>query len=138
MSQYVKNYAYEDKAGKKVSYITDGSIFDFPNAGSGYFYYPNHNFLFLDNTTNYICLQNGVDLKYVLNLKNKGSLTLGLNYTLQFEKNVGVGTNLFYYVDGLNDDSEVITELKKQYNEWKSKFHDEWANFISISLKYIY
>jgi len=138
VSQYVKNYAYEDKNGKKVSYITDGSVFDFPNAGSGYFYYPNHNFLFLDNTSDYICLQNGVDLKYVLNFKSKGSLTFGLNYTLQFEKNVGVGTNLFYYVDGLNDDSEVITELNKQYNEWKSKFHDEWSNFISISLKYIY
>ncbi|MEE0999096.1 MAG: hypothetical protein UIH41_05490 [Treponemataceae bacterium] len=141
LKQYVTRYA--EKNGEKYSFITDGSILDFPHAGKSYFYYPNHNFLFLENTTNYVCVQNSLDMEYTLNLNKKGYFIFGINYTLQYEKNVGVGTNMFEYNASLDEsaspeDSVIIAELNNQYSEWESKLHDEWKNFVSFSVKYVY
>lgn len=120
---------------------TDGSIFDFPNATGNYFNYPNSNFLFLDNTTNYICFQNSINSSYTLLFKNKSSIVFGVNYTLQYEKNVGVGTNIFTKVDGFTDKTskeEIISELNNQYDKWKLNLTDQFSNFLSFSVKYVY
>lgn len=132
----VKQYLITDK-----DVLTDGSIFDFPNTGKGYFRYVNYNFLFLENTTNYVCLQNALDAKYTITFKNKSYLELGVNYTLQYEKNIGVDTNLFIKESTLTESSsteEIIASANSQYETWKSKLYNEWTNFISFAVKYIY
>ena len=131
--------------------VTDGSIFDFPDAGkrggdgdSGYFTYANHNFLFLDNTTNYVCVQNAINAEYTYTLKNKSYFVFGLSYTLQQEKNVGVDKSMFTYDAELSaggnkpTDEEIISELNKQYEAWKAGLHNQWSNFFSVSVKYIF
>ena len=128
--------------------VTDGSIFDFPDSGkrggegdSGYFTYANHNFLFLDNTTNYVCVQNAINAEYTLTLKNNSYFVFGLSYTLQQEKNVGVDKPMFAYDSELSADATddaIIAELNKQYNEWKDALHNQWSNFFSLSVKYIF
>lgn len=137
----VKQYLFADGA------VTDGSIQDFPDSGyigsdidSGYFYYVNHKFLFLENTTNYVCLQNAINAKYTLNLKNKSYFVFNLGYTLQYEKNIGVGTNIFTKsgLSNYSDNEAVITELEKQYETWKSKLYNKFSNFFNFSIKYVY
>lgn len=121
--------------------ITDGSFFDIPYAASSYLPYPLRHFMFLDNTTNYICLQNSIDAKYSIQLKNGSSLEFGIGYTLQYEKNVGVGSNMFTKVNGVNkdtSDTEVIAHLNAQYEDWKLKLFNQWSNFLSVTVKFVY
>ena len=68
-------------------------------------------------------------------------LNLNFNYTFQYEKNVGVGNNMF--TQAFDSSSEIsqddmILELNKQYEEWKSKLHNQISNFFSFSIKYVY
>ena len=35
-------------------------------------------------------------------------------------------------------DDAIIAELNKQYNEWKEALHNQWSNFFSLSVKYIF
>ena len=131
--------------------VTDGSIFDFPDAGKrggegddAYFTYVNHNFLFLEKTTNYVCVQNTINAEYTYTLKNKSYFVFGLSYTLQQEKNVGVDKSMFTYDAELSadenkpTDEEIIAELNKQYEAWKAGLHNQWSNFFSVSVKYIF
>lgn len=120
--------------------LTDGSIFDFPNAGNGYFNYPNHNFLFLDNTTNYVCYLNEVGANYSFNFKNKSYLVCGLEYAFQFEHNVGVENQMFSADSSLKNASEdeIIKVLNNQYNQWKANLRDKLTNYLTLSIKYIY
>ncbi len=121
--------------------MTNGSIFDIPYATSDYLPYPLRHFMFLDETTNYVCLQNSMEAKYTYVLKNKSYLEFGLNYTLQYERNVGIDNNIFSKVDDVTANtptSEIITLLDNQYSEWKSKLHDKLSNFLSISVKFVY
>ena len=72
--------------------------------------------------------------------KNKSYFVFNLGYTLQYEKNIGVGTNIFTKA-GLSDYSDneaVITELEKQYETWKSKLYNKFSNFFNFSIKYVY
>ena len=138
----VKQYLLVDES------ITDGSIQDFPDSGfigsdidENYFHYVNKNFLFLDKTTNYMCLQNAINTKYTLELKNRSYFVFKIDYTLQYEKNVGVNSNIFGKAQGLTYDSsneEIISELEKQYKIWKEKLSDKISSFLSFSVKYVY
>ena len=35
-------------------------------------------------------------------------------------------------------DEEIIAELNKQYEAWKAGLHNQWSNFFSVSVKYIF
>lgn len=130
----VKQYLFVDG-------VTNGSIDDIPYAENNYLPYQLKHFMFLDETNNYICLQNSLDMSYQITFKNKNYLNLNFNYTLQYEKNVGVGNNMF--TKAFDSSSEIsqddmILELNKQYEEWKSKLHNQISNFFSFSIKYVY
>lgn len=130
----VKQYLFIDG-------ITNGSIDDIPYAGNKYLPYQLNHFMFLDETINYICLQNSLDMSYQITFKNKSYLNLNFIYTFQYEKNVGVGNNMFTKAfeqsSGISQD-DMILELNKQYEEWKAKLHNQISNFFSFSIKYVY
>ena len=125
---------------------TDGSIFYIPYATNSYLRYPLTHFMFLDETTNYVCFQNSFDVTYNFDFENKSQFSVNFGYTFQYEKNVGVDNNMFTEVYNKSKeenpanppDSEIISKLNDQYNAWKDKLTERFTNYFSISFKYIY
>ena len=132
-----KMYLY---AGKK-EFVTDGSIFDYPDAGYGYLESANEKLNFLTQKHIMHIWQTGFDLSYELNLKKAGTLYFTLGYLFEYIKNYGVDSNIFIggsYSDYSSYEAIPDEAVENALKEWRSQLRDVVHNYVSFSIKYVY
>ena len=115
---------------------TSGGIFDYPDAGNGYFDYCNNHFMFLCQPTKYICIQNAMRFEYTWELRKRHTITAYLEWLYQYEKNAGVDRNI--YSGGLSESVATEAEATSQLTAWRDNLTNKLSNFFSIGVKYTY
>lgn len=116
------------------AYLTDGSIFNYADAGYGYFTYAQENFMFMAQNTKMYIVQLGIDTSYGINLSKFGQIKFVLGYDFEYIKNYGVQNPIF--AGGYTN--ATISDVEYEINQWKSKLVDKTNHCLSISVKYIY
>ncbi len=128
----VKQYLMEDESNVNTS----GNIFDYPDAGNGYFSYCQHNFMFLNQRTKYVCMQNDIKFEYTWELGKRHTITAFVDWLYQYERNVGIDRNIY---TGGHTEAEATEELAEQMlQEWRDSLTNKISNFLSIGVKYTY
>ncbi|MCR4939437.1 MAG: hypothetical protein K5930_04925 [Treponemataceae bacterium] len=128
----IKEYLQEDADHVNTS----GNIFDYPDAGNGYFSYCQDNFMFLTQTTKYVCMQNSMKVEYDLEIGKRNTLSTYMEWVYQFERNVGIDRNIF---TGGHTEEEATEALRAaQLSAWRESLENRITNFLSIGLKYTY
>lgn len=132
-----KMYLY---AGKK-EFVTNGSIFDYPDAGHGYLETALDSLNFLTQNNIMHIWQTGFDLSYEVALKKAGTLQFSVGYVFEYIKNYGVDSNIFLgglYSDYPSYESIPDEAVAAALTEWESQLKDVFNNYVSISVKYMY
>ena len=128
----IKQYLMEDEANVNTS----GNIFDYPDAGNGYFSYCQHHFMFLTQPTKYVCMQNDIEFEYTWELGNRHTITAYIDWLFQYERNAGIDRNIY---TGGHSESEATEALAAtQLVEWRSLLTNKVSNFFSLGVKYTY
>lgn len=133
------------------NFRTDGTMFDTPDAGNGQFDYALSHFMYLTQPTKYYCLQNTIKGEYILNMKKAGNITFNLAWTLQYEKNKGVYSNMFNKMttterdaynalsaDSVAQENYLQTLMAERLSDWNSQLSNLLTNYFTVSVKYVY
>ena len=128
----IKGYLMEPVDGVDTS----GGLFDYPDAGNGYFDYCQHHFMFLNQSTKYVCIQNDIKFEYTWELGERHTITAYLEWLYQYEKNVGIDRSIY---SGGHSESEATEELAAaQLEAWRTSLKNKLSNFFSVGVKYTY
>lgn len=132
-------------AAGKEAFLTDGSVFDYYDAGYGYFDYAWSQFMFMEQETKQYTWQCALNSTYQFPQMPVGIFTVQLGYTFEYIKNDGVATNMF---PGAKEGSEAATEdeaakitdqaVRDAREAWKAQLHDTINNYIFLSVKLLY
>ncbi len=128
----VQQYLMENENGVDTS----GGIFDYPDAGNGYFDYCNNHFMFLCQPTKYICIQNAMRFEYTWELGKRHTITAYLEWLYQYEKNAGVDRNI--YSGELSESGATEAVAAQRLTNWRDNLTNKLSNFFSIGVKYTY
>ena len=79
-------------------------------------------------------VQLGFDSSYEFFRNKAGALSLNFGYTFEYIHNAGVDAAIFKGV-GEGASSNEIAAARKA---WAEKLHDEFNNYFSLSVKYVY
>lgn len=86
-------------------------------------------------------VQLGFDSSYEFFRNKAGALSLNFGYTFEYVHNAGVDTAIFKNVvaKGEEGNKKIETEdIAKARKDWAEKLHDEFNNYFSLSVKYVY
>lgn len=113
---------------------TDGSIFNYANAGRGYLNYAQENFMFMAQQTKMLVFQTGIDLSYTLHTGKFGTLAANLGWTFEYIKNNGVTRPMFPNRVAIPTNTDVDVAR----NTWRAGLYDSLTNYVKLSISYTY
>ena len=83
-------------------------------------------------------VQLGFDSSYEFFRNKAGALSLNFGYTFEYIHNAGVDAAIFKDVVKKVDDEILTNEIAAARKAWVEKLHDEFNNYFSLSVKYVY
>ncbi|MDE6720455.1 MAG: hypothetical protein K2J68_11440, partial [Treponemataceae bacterium] len=84
-------------------------------------------------------VQLGFDSSYEFFRNKAGALSLNFGYTFEYIHNAGVDAAIFKdTVHKKNDGTVEIEDIAAARKAWAEKLHDEFNNYFSLSVKYVY
>lgn len=116
--------AYLDNA---KDFLTDGSIFDYADSGTGYLEYAQHNLMFLVQDTKEYIVRGKINATWELPRQHWGALSLNAGYVCEYIINYGVDNNI--YVEG-------YTDIAAAKAAWKAKLTNVLNNYVTLGIKY--
>ena len=121
---------------KSGEFRTDGSIFNYPDAGKGHLASALNNFEHMEQATKmYIC-QTGVGFSMSIPVNKYGILSFSVKDTLEYIKNWGVQNEIYIPIEGGNATAEDVANAIKT---WRDNIIPEVLNnYLQFSVKYMY
>jgi hypothetical protein len=114
--------------------VTDGSIFNYADAGQGYLTYAQEHFMFMEQDTIMQVIQTGLDASYTLVLDKIGRLTLSAGWVFEYIKNYGVQDAIF--TDTIT--SPTVADVVAAKEAWKSHLTDVTNNYLTVTARYVF
>jgi hypothetical protein len=124
--------AYLDNANgvggqSPYGFLTDGSIFDYADSGTGYLDYAQHNLMFLVQDTKEYIVRGKINATWELPRQGWGALSLNAGYVCEYIINYGVDNNLYVAGD---------TDVAAARAAWKAKLTNVLNNYVTLGIKY--
>ncbi len=114
--------------------VTDGSIFNYANAGKGYLTYAQENFMFMEQQTKMLIFRTSMDATYTIKTVKAGSIKALFGWTFEFIKNNGVQNSMF----GTKVKNPTLADVNAARDVWRALLHDSFAHYLKLSVKYTY